>query len=1010
MSRFTSLLARGALTGAATLGISGWFSTGCKPKPPEKTPAVARTDIAYVPTPIGAPVKEFGRPFVTNLTIADLDRDGLPDVIYCEAQKNTVRWIRQAPRGVFTEQIIATDISGPANVVAADLNGSGRLDVLVAGMGQILPTNHRIGSIVLLENVDNRTFRKRIIEENIARVSDLRAANLSGHKDGKLDLIVGQFGYFQGETRWLRNLGNWRFESHTVNTLSGCIHTPVADFDGDGHVEFAALISQEFEEVHWFKNDGTGKLKPTLAWGSTNEDYGSSGLATADVNRDGKPDLIYTNGDGFDYGLNGARPWHGVQWLENIGTNRFVYHHVGAMPGAFAPCAADFNGDGAVDLLSVSCFADWADPNAVSMMAWINDGHQRFTPVVLARKPTHLVTAATGDMDGDGIPEIVTGGFHAFAPYDHMSSITLWRQKQGAAGPVTSRPAQTAGATSPASADAPAAQNGAPTGALMPLPNLADRNAVLREKLTTAYERARASTDVATVAELGRLYHANGFHPEAEACWRWLQQQQPREGKWAYYRADLRRIASDYTEYETLLNKTVEAAPDYAPAWLKLAEHHFKTDRLDVAQRGYERRLALVPQDPYARFGLARITLQRGQSEQARREVERLVQEFPGFATGRNLLAEMLSKAGDLEGAKQQRIAAAAATRFREAGDPWLEALHDYCFEPRRLGVLGTIDYQTRHGDMGRAYLERAVELAPNDAECVQLLADFYLKVGEPELARVFLEKAVHAIQPPVVMLWVNLAEAYRLLGRTDDALKCVQDGLRLLPESYQLHNELGAVLGDQRRLPEAAAAYREAVKRGPNDTDSNYSLGVTLLALGQRDEAMEYIKRSLAIQPSFPKALIMLGRLELEAGRLDEAAKYIKLLYQEHPEQELARQTMVIWYLRAGEAAMQSNPVQAQEHFRAGFAIDPNHPMLAMHLGTGLLLQGKPAEALAALETYHRLRPNEPQSALFLGQAYAQLGRREDAKRVLRVGEAAAIKAGNRETAAFCREILNQL
>jgi hypothetical protein len=67
--------------------------------------------------------------------------------------------------------------------------------------------------------------------------------------------------------------------------------------------------------------------------------------------------------------------------------------------------------------------------NSVSMMVWLNDGNQRFTPVVLARKPTHLVTAAVGDLDGNGVPVIVTGGFHAFPPFDNMSNITLWRKK-----------------------------------------------------------------------------------------------------------------------------------------------------------------------------------------------------------------------------------------------------------------------------------------------------------------------------------------------------------------------------------------------------------------------------------------------------------------------------------------------------------------------------------------------------------------------------------------------------
>lgn len=137
----------------------------------------------YVPMAIGAPLAEFGRPLVTNVQIVDLDRDGLPDVLYCEAQKNTVRWIRQAPRGVFTEQIIATDIPAPAHVWTGDVNATGRLDVLVASMGQLTPNNDRIGAVVVLENIDDRRFQPRVLIDRIARVTDVRGANLAGHAD-----------------------------------------------------------------------------------------------------------------------------------------------------------------------------------------------------------------------------------------------------------------------------------------------------------------------------------------------------------------------------------------------------------------------------------------------------------------------------------------------------------------------------------------------------------------------------------------------------------------------------------------------------------------------------------------------------------------------------------------------------------------------------------------------------------------------------------------------------------
>ncbi len=59
---------------------------------------------------------------------------------------------------------------------------------------------------------------------------------------------------------------------------------------------------------------GAGKFAGKVLFGSTNEDFASSGLSLADLNRDGRPDVLFTNSDGFGPTPQPCpRPWHGVQ-------------------------------------------------------------------------------------------------------------------------------------------------------------------------------------------------------------------------------------------------------------------------------------------------------------------------------------------------------------------------------------------------------------------------------------------------------------------------------------------------------------------------------------------------------------------------------------------------------------------------------------------------------------------------------------------------------------------------
>lgn len=371
---------------------------------------------------IGAPFTE--PPMISNIEVVDLEKDGLLDVLVCDAKSNEVSWIRQSPLGTYTEIVLARDLIAPAHLQAIDFDKDGDLDIMVAVLGMIFPNNDKIGSVMILENDGRCNFTKHLIVDKIARVSDVRAGDLDG--DGDMDLAVVQFGYDDGETRWIENLGGWKFKSHILQTISGGINVEITDIDKDGDPDLITLISQEWEEIYCFVNDGKGNFQTKLLYKSSNEDFGSSHITLCDLDKDGDEDILYTNGDAFDYIPPVPRPWHGIQWLENKGSVNFEYHRICNFAGAYDIQACDIDKDDDLDLFSVSGFNLWDNPQSQSFIWLENNGKQEFTIHNIANSPTHLLTLGMGDFNKDNLMDFVTGGMHTYPPYDRLGRITLW--------------------------------------------------------------------------------------------------------------------------------------------------------------------------------------------------------------------------------------------------------------------------------------------------------------------------------------------------------------------------------------------------------------------------------------------------------------------------------------------------------------------------------------------------------------------------------------------------------
>jgi hypothetical protein len=213
---------------------------------------------------------------------------------------------------------------------------------------------------------------------------------------------------------------------HILQRLSGPINAIIGDISGDKVPDIITVVSQEWEQVFGFVNDANGRFESRMLWGTTNSDFGSSWIEVVDFNRDGTLDIVYSNGDAFDYAPENSRPWHGVQWLKNIGSMRFQFQRIGDFSGASSPHAVDLDGDGDLDVVVVSAYGDWDQAATQSLIWFENDGQMRFASHDIANTPTHLITLASGDFNDDGQVDLVTGGMHISRPYNRMSRVTLW--------------------------------------------------------------------------------------------------------------------------------------------------------------------------------------------------------------------------------------------------------------------------------------------------------------------------------------------------------------------------------------------------------------------------------------------------------------------------------------------------------------------------------------------------------------------------------------------------------
>ena len=263
-----------------------------------------------------------------------------------------------------------------------------------------------------------------VVIDGLYRMADMELADLNG--DGVEDFIVCGFGANQGSLSWFESQPGGGFTEHLLIDRPGAVRAQVHDFNGDGHLDIAVLLSHAREGFYILLNDGSNAFGPVTVF-ETHPGYGHTWFELRDFNADGRMDILTVNGDNVDSDpYNTLRNYHGVRVFLNEGGLQFRQAYFYPMYGAFGARAADFDNDGDLDIAAIAFYPDFAADRPESFVYLENLGDLRFEPYSTeALNRGRWMTIDAGDMDGDDDIDIVLGAGHV--QVGMLADLVLWR-------------------------------------------------------------------------------------------------------------------------------------------------------------------------------------------------------------------------------------------------------------------------------------------------------------------------------------------------------------------------------------------------------------------------------------------------------------------------------------------------------------------------------------------------------------------------------------------------------
>ena len=358
--------------------------------------------------------------FPEHATVGDINGDGKLDAMIPGI--NGLRVLLGNGNGTFVDQVLGIvdvtssnvvnlhpnlvshvaasprPVGGTGDLKAVDMNRDGKLDLVGATVVGISFTNYSFVSVLINTGVNDANGVPQFTTTHhwmpFLGVRPVTVGDLNG--DNWPDFIVGTC--CNGIQVWTSNSGDGSFTPGQVFSLTPGAGGPsvgegvITDLNGDGKADYVVASNQNGGANIFFGN-GNGTLQTP---GTYLPNHAFS-LAVADVNGDGRPDLLMSNQ---------ASGLEGLYVYLNNGGGTFGSPTLFPMFGGGRVAVADINGDGKLDAALSVAYHGNNNVLFSNVAVLLGDGTGVFgQPVAFQATgiPTHVFV---GDFTGDGKPDI----------------------------------------------------------------------------------------------------------------------------------------------------------------------------------------------------------------------------------------------------------------------------------------------------------------------------------------------------------------------------------------------------------------------------------------------------------------------------------------------------------------------------------------------------------------------------------------------------------------------------